>query len=217
MTSPLIDRLARRLGPAVVVSGPQEDATLWPDEAAAIARAIPARKVEFAAGRSAARAGLAALGHPAMAIPAGADRAPIWPKGIIGSITHTKGLCLAAVSRTSDTSALGIDAEQAAPLPQNILQTVLTEEDQRQLAAMPPLAATATFSAKEAVYKALSRYLDDIWDFDAMSIRLDPAANTFAAQLHRDAGPHKCGDTLPGVFYEDQNHILTAISLPIQA
>ena len=115
MIHPLISRLSEIWGPGVAVSEPvQGDLALWPDEAAAVARAIPKRRGEFAQGRSAARAAMGLLGHPPMAIPAGSDRAPIWPKGLVGSITHTNGLCAAALSQNA--AALGIDAEQAVPL-----------------------------------------------------------------------------------------------------
>jgi len=35
----------------------------------------------------------------------------IWPPGVLGSITHTDWYCGAAVARTADFTALGIDAE----------------------------------------------------------------------------------------------------------
>ena len=50
---------------------------------------------------SAARAALTALGHQACAIPVGERRAPDWPRGVVGTITHDKGAALAAVLRSS--------------------------------------------------------------------------------------------------------------------
>jgi 4'-phosphopantetheinyl transferase EntD len=43
---------------------------------------------EFAAGRSCARKALAASGHAPVAVLQGAGREPVWPQGIVGSITH---------------------------------------------------------------------------------------------------------------------------------
>ena len=37
---------------------------------------------------------------------------PIWPKGIVGSISHSKGTCLSAVAKSKDFQAIGVDIEQ---------------------------------------------------------------------------------------------------------
>ena len=59
------------------------------DEAISMVRAVPRRRVEFATGRLCARRAMAALGHARVSIPRAQDRVPIWPDGIVGSITHT--------------------------------------------------------------------------------------------------------------------------------
>ena len=93
MSHPLSDALAALLGPDAGVGYAAIEGThgLLPEEAPAIARAIPKRQAEFAAGRRAARAALTTLGHPAQAIPVGDRRAPIWPQGTVGAITHDQG------------------------------------------------------------------------------------------------------------------------------
>ena len=85
---------------------------LWPEEAAAVQHAVEKRRREFAVGRMLARAALAAIGDPPSAIPTGNHREPVWPAGIVGSITHCAGYCAAAVARDAMVVALGIDAEQ---------------------------------------------------------------------------------------------------------
>jgi len=127
-------------------------------EAAAVAAAIPARRAEFAAGRAAARAALARLGLGAVALPPGAGRAPCWPAGIAGAITHTATLALAAVARTGPLAGLGIDAEPAGALAPDLWGEVFTVPERAALAALPgparAAAALAAFTAKEAFFKA---------------------------------------------------------------
>ena len=53
---------------------------LWPEERAAIALAMPGRRREFAAGRVLARRALERLGIGDVALPVGADRAPVFSR-----------------------------------------------------------------------------------------------------------------------------------------
>jgi 4'-phosphopantetheinyl transferase EntD len=40
------------------------------------------------------------------------DRTPVWPDGVVGSITHTGDFAAAAVAWAADIAGLGIDSEQ---------------------------------------------------------------------------------------------------------
>src|ERR1700730_18709662 len=71
---------------------PGAPAELHPAEAEDVARAVPKRIAEFAAGRACARAALAEFGVREFALRAAPDRQPLWPEGFIGSIAHTAGL-----------------------------------------------------------------------------------------------------------------------------
>src|SRR4051812_39625397 len=127
---------------------------LYPIEADAVRGAVAGRVAEFAAGRVAARRALAALGVAPVALPVGARRMAEWPGGIVGSITHCAGLAAAVVGRTGDWWALGIDAEPAVPLDDDVCDAVTTPAEQATLA--DPLDATVVFCAKEAFYKCWS-------------------------------------------------------------
>jgi len=211
VTPDLADRLAAALGPRVAVGWPHPRAApATPEEMTAVARAIPTRRAEFAAGRRAAHAALRRLGTPVVPIPMGADRAPIWPDGIAGSITHTGQIALAAVVRTRDSRALGIDAEAARPLTPPVAARVTTQADDMDPA--DPLAATAIFSAKEATYKALYPLTGQVWGFDAVSIRL--GRDGFTATLARPAGPFPAGTGLCGILIRTPSIIVTALLVP---
>ena len=83
------------------------EAALFPDEQAAVSRAVEKRRAEFAAGRSLARIALTEIGHAPCAI-AQADRAPVWPLGIVGSITHSNDyVAVCVVNQTTHTATSG--------------------------------------------------------------------------------------------------------------
>lgn len=146
---------------------------LFPEERAAVAKAIPTRVAEFAGGRSAARAAMARLGLPPSAIPARPDRAPVWPAGVIGSISHAGPVCLAVVGRRDDWEVIGVDLEPDRPMAAELVPEIASPEELAALAPLPETnAATRIFSAKEAAYKAQYPVTGALFGFDAMQANL---------------------------------------------
>lgn len=131
---------------------------LWPEEESAAAKMVDKRRREFAAGRTAARAAMTALDHPATSIPMGSDRAPLWPDALRGSIAHCQQVAIAIVAKSGSVSGLGIDIEEDAPLESTLWTDILTPVEQNWLRAQHPAdqgrIVRQIFSAKEAVYKA---------------------------------------------------------------
>ncbi|MFA8441782.1 4'-phosphopantetheinyl transferase [Yoonia sp.] len=177
--------LRKMLGPnaGIGVTDPAVPSDLWPEETSAMSRAIPKRRTEFAAGRKAARIAMAELDLPPIAIPQGADRAPIWPKGISGSISHCAQCCIAVVAQTAHYPTIGIDVEAADPLDNDLIPVVCTPAEQVWLRDAPDfgLAAKMIFSAKEAVYKAQYPLTGKIIGFDAVSLIIDEDRFSVAA------------------------------------
>src|SRR5207245_224467 len=93
-----------------------DDAPLLPAEAAVVAAVAPRRRREFAAGRWCARQALVRLGIEGFALLPSPDRAPRWPPGIVGSISHTSDYCVAVVARQRDFLGVGVDAEPDEPI-----------------------------------------------------------------------------------------------------
>ena len=194
---------------AVATADPMAVAQIaWPGET--LPNAVLTRQREFAAGRSAARAALHQLGHPATALPMGPDRAPIWPPGLTGSITHSATLCLVAVTHTANL--VGVDLEPATPLSPDLWDVVLRPEEQAVLAGNPnaPFLAKLIFSAKEAAYKAQYARSRTLLDFDALQIVF--AENTFTARFTQNVPGYAIGATLIGRATTIQNHFLTIVS-----
>lgn len=187
---------------------------LHPEERACIARAAPRRIAEFTAGRACARRALADLGIPDFALRMGADRAPLWPPGIVGSITHCPGYCAAVAIPASACSGIGIDAEQPGTLDADAEASFCTVDERAWLARHAPdaraRAATALFSAKEAVVKALAGAARPLPDFRAIAIRLE--RDHFTATLAA-TGPTRSAPLQGRCAWHD-GHILCSIALP---
>jgi 4'-phosphopantetheinyl transferase EntD len=179
--------------------------------AEALPNAVPRRLREFAAGRSAARAAFLQLGYPAVAVPAGPDRAPIWPVGLIGSITHSDSLCLAAVTR--QPCLIGVDLEPMTPLDADLWDVVLLPEEQAALhgVADANLLAKCLFSAKEAAYKAQYGRSKTVFGFELMQVTL--SENGFSARLMQAVPGFDAGFVFHGRMQVSQGHILTAVCM----
>src|SRR5260370_8132884 len=114
------------------------DKPLLPAEAVALGRdTVAKRRREFAAGRTCARRALAALDVYDIAILRGTKGEPLWPPGIVGSITHCADHCGAAVAPRQDVVSIGIDVQFNQELPANIEEIVYTASE-RHLVTSPP-------------------------------------------------------------------------------
>lgn len=200
---------------AVVVTDPKgAQPALMAIEQPAVAGAITARQTEFAAGRAAARAAMVELGMAPKPIPAGPDRAPIWPPDVIGSISHTDCFCIAVVAFTENLQSVGVDIEAATPLEGDLIAMVCSDMEQARIAG-PDSAQLAKliFSAKEAAYKAQYPLTGMLFGFDHLDISLDVTHGSFAATFLKSAAPFEVGDTLPGRFVRVADHLVTAVAI----
>lgn len=178
--------LQARLGSdaAVVCTGVDGDPkTLWPEERGAIARAVPKRQREFAAGRSAARTAMQRLNWPASAIPAHSDRSPDWPPGLVGSIAHSADTCIAVVGCRNPWASIGIDIEPDQGIDESLWGIICTPDELRELDAkghrhMAVLVKRA-FVAKEAFYKWHYPQHRIVLDFTDVSITWESNGSGF--------------------------------------
>lgn len=173
-----------------------------PEEACAVANAVPHRRLEFAAGRAAARAAMAAEGLTPAAIPMAEDRAPVWPAGITGSITHAEDVALAAVASRDVVSGLGLDVEPDAPLPDDVLSDICDGGECAWIAgqSQPLRWARLIFVAKEAAFKCQYPASKAIFGFDVMNVQVDIARNGLSARFTREIPPFSAGEVLQGRF-----------------
>ncbi|HTK65606.1 MAG TPA: 4'-phosphopantetheinyl transferase superfamily protein [Pseudonocardia sp.] len=156
---------------------PREPAGL-PEERAAIAHALASRRDDYLGVRDCARTALAALGFAPVPIGTGPKREPIWPEGIVGSLTHCAGYRAAAVARSRRMRSVGIDAEPHERLPAGVLETVGLPEEVRAIAALDRSDPRThwdrvLFCAKEAVYKAWYPLTGEWLGFEEASVSIE--------------------------------------------
>lgn len=192
------------------------DGQLLPEEARAVRNAGAPRRREFGAGRWCAQRALARLGVTGFPVVPGAHREPIWPGGIVGSITHCAGYCAAVLTRAGELAGLGIDAEVNQAIEPSIATAICGPDELTDLPRLigidPPLIA---FSAKESVFKLWFPLMGRmLWHHD-LAVRLDPKTGTFAAELVSPASSaaERLLDRVEGRFAWDNTHVFTVASL----
>jgi enterobactin synthetase component D len=157
-TSRLPESLSALAAPAVVAGGLIVDFQLGllGAEAECVVSAVKKRRDEFEAGRCAARAALGKLGVAPCPILREESGLPIWPEGVVGSITHSAALCLAVCAKVSDARAVGIDVELVGRLHRRLWRLTFSGDEVRAIEACSDvaLAASIAYSAKEAYQKA---------------------------------------------------------------
>lgn len=206
---------------AVVATGGDRSVELFPEEEAALGNAVEKRRREFITARACAREALAGLGLAAQPIPAGPRGEPIWPAGIVGSITHCAGYRACAVARASELLTVGVDAEPDAALPTGVLADIALPEERRWVEeAMGAYPGTSwdrlLFSIKESIYKAWFPLTGSWLGFEDAAVSVDRAGGTFAANL-LVPGPAIDGRVLDGFsgrWIGAEGLLLSAIAVP---
>jgi 4'-phosphopantetheinyl transferase EntD len=193
---------------ALCTVGAADARDLWPAERAAVEGAVPQRVAEFAAGRQAAQAALFALGEPSVALPMGPDRAPVWPAGIAGSISHAAGLAAAVVRKGAP---LGLDIEEDAPLPPDLWPIIASADECASFPAKDagPL-IRQVFAAKEAIFKAQAPDHRVLFGFDAVAVAL--ANDKFDATFRMDVGAFAQGEVIRGRLALVEGLILAGVT-----
>jgi 4'-phosphopantetheinyl transferase EntD len=172
------------------------ESTMFPTERAVVAGVVAERRREFATVRYCARQALGRIGVSAGPILPDRDRAPRWPAGVVGSMTHCAGYRAAAVAPSSRLRGLGIDAEPHAALPEEALDLVLRHEERARLRALADVDPhlhwdRVVFCAKEAVYKAWFPLTRRWLDFADVSTTVRPDG-TFRAHLRASGAESGC-------------------------
>jgi enterobactin synthetase component D len=180
------------------------------------------RQLEFAAGRYCAREALRLCSPESAeaAIPSGPFREPMWPSGIVGTITHIHQYASVAVARARDAQGLGLDAEywmrddRASELVDPVADRTEVLAVARSTGLSFAKALTLVFSAKESVFKCLFLQVRRYFDFrDACVRAADSSRGEFTVELLVTLTPSLCaGRLLDGRFEYDRQVVRTAMT-----
>lgn len=181
-------------------------------------RAIDKRKAEFLAGRFAAQQALITLGFEDDIIAIGENRQPLWPKAVIGSITHHKQTAGCALASIENTLAIGIDLEFYInqETADKIARSIISPQEQQRFAHLPldfNQWLTIVFSAKESLFKTLYPTVQRYFGFlDAELVELNLETHSFTLALLKDLGNGiKEGMRYKGYLDRREHDVLTAI------
>ncbi|MDN0123200.1 4'-phosphopantetheinyl transferase [Yersinia aleksiciae] len=192
-------------------------------------KAVNKRRAEYLAGRFVARQVLNMLEIRDYPLANGLDRAPLWPTGLIGSISHNsqRALCTAqvitpAVGPLTESRAahgVGLDIEGLIPVERakDLWPGILSEEEYRDSQEGPlPFnhLLTLAFSAKESLFKAIYPQLGRYFDFlEARLISYSLVSGRFELQLLRGlSDDFPAGRCFTGCFTVNDNDIQTFIA-----
>jgi len=185
-------------------------------EAASIVDAVPKRRREFATARALAREGLECFfGLHDFNLLNDKDRAPIWPQGITGSLSHSSTRAwVALVDATYGT--IGIDSENRVKLERSLWHLTMCDEEIAYLetlkTSIQERRALVIFSAKEALYKAQFPWSHKFVDFMAVQIRLNEDGS-LKCIFQTDIAPFQSGFVVSG-RWSDEMEVLTTVSIP---
>jgi 4'-phosphopantetheinyl transferase EntD len=132
------------------------------------------RIVDFCRGRLCAHRALAAYGVGDFDLLPAADRQPLWPSGLIGSISHTEGFAAAVVAEQRSVAGLGIDVERADAVHRELWPQICAATELERLQSLPMeqqlLAGALTFVAKEAFFKCQYPLAGERFGFDEVQL-----------------------------------------------
>lgn len=156
-----------------------------------VARSVHKRQAEFYFGRLVARKALSELGIVEAEVRVGASREPVWPSGILGSISHTHVLAAAAVMSVGKCKGVGIDIEHVVGEKTSaaLKATVVSLDELAYLESLVGALSlnallTIVFSAKESFFKSAFSEVGRYFDFSAARVvRLDMERGLVSLEL----------------------------------
>ena len=156
-------------------------------------KAVIKRKSEYLAGRYAAKLALSAEELDKVQVGTGMQREPLWPEGVVGSLSHCKNMAACCVFRPSEQIGLGVGIDIESPIDRDtvdqIQDQVLSPEEallvfsncsKEQVAKR----FTQVFSAKESLYKSLFPLVNTFFDCkEAVVVDIDDDNNAITLEL----------------------------------
>ena len=183
----------------------------------ALQRSVAKRQAEYLAGRLCAREALTQLGIAACIPGTGKDRAPLWPAGVCGSITHSHGHAAAIVAPVHACRGLGLDQETllSDARAERLSEEILTPDECRRLdPTQLGLIVTLTFSLKESLFKALYPLTGQRFYFEhAELLGWSPDGQAHLRLLTDLSTDWQRGREIEGQFCVDNGQLLSLIAV----
>ena len=187
---------------------------IYPEEEVFIKDAVTKRRQEFIAGRLCAKRLLARFGIHDFPVLMGKNREPLWPPGIIGSISHADEYCGVAVARKTDVRSIGLDVERVRKLSEDVYKRICTKQELAWIGSVPPdsrqMNATLVFSAKECLYKCQYSICGQWLELHDVTISVDSQTNEFDACFSNPLGKKTY---LTGRYFFHGGYVFTGMTI----
>ncbi|MCY3883329.1 MAG: 4'-phosphopantetheinyl transferase superfamily protein [Gammaproteobacteria bacterium] len=184
-------------------------ADLKPIESKALTDVSIIRSIQFSSGRRAAHIALEELQIEDNAVGR-SGRVPIWPRNVVGSISHSDRLAGALVGSSTYFRGLGMDLVPIAAVSSNVAQRLLTDSE---LSWVQDTGSgdwrTALFSAKESVYKAVNPVVGEYLGFRDVTVKVVPDSLEFFASTIDNRESTELVDRGRGYIHRVEGHWLT--------
>ena len=182
--------------------------------------AVSKRRAEYLAGRILAREILHDFKIYHFSVLS-TRRCPIWPKNIVGSISHKSSVAICVGAKNNTYSGVGVDIENIineaslASIKNRVLD--VNEQDLFDNSAMhASVAVTIGFSVKESLFKALYPSVQKILDFSIakiIKIDIDDGEIELELTLSLSLSFYK-GRKFKAHFTKINDSIITIVTLP---
>lgn len=184
-------------------------------------RGVALKRVrEFSGGRLCAHHAAAQFGSVDAPIVMRADRRPLWPPSLTGSITHTDGFSASAIGQRLQFRAIGIDAERIGCVSGDLWSYLFLPAETSWLETLPASerakAATLMFSAKETFYKCQYEVTEQWLEFSDVTLVFFSGGRdrgSFAARTVSAINPFSSGAPAIVTFACTNDLVLTAMTM----
>lgn len=166
---------------------------LYPEEFKIIsAKAVQKRKVEFYLGRAAARSALSQINIYKFPLLKGTNSEPLWPKGVVGAISHSDSIAIAITAFKDRTAGIGVDLELISrKISEDIVEEVCTFREGAWVNRNPMQKSERLlmiFSAKESAFKAFFPIANVFLNYLDAELFWNEELGSFSGRLLKSAG-----------------------------
>ena len=177
-------------------------------------KAVNKRRDEFFLGRAACNSALKSIGimNPGPVLK-GSSNEPLWPKGIIGALSHCPGIAVCAVCYDDMLRGLGVDIEElAGDMPQDVIKLVCTDKEMEWVRG-EIYKMKMIFSAKEAAFKAFFPSVKMYMDFKDAELKWNERKALFDARLLKHYEPFGTGFSFEVGSIINSRYVLSHVML----
>ena len=136
---------------------------------------------------------------------------PEWPRGCVGSISHSRKLAVATILR--GYLGVGVDIEEQRRMKLASIRRIATAQEKLKYSEVPDFDWTLLFSAKEAIFKAINPIVKVPFGFRDVEVAFDFRTRSFSTRYLGDFHEKKPFEDASGHWAKIAGHVVTVVTL----